>query len=285
MKLAISVESTADCSKALQQQYDINVIAYTVTLGEKTALDGEITPKEIFDFVAKTNTLPRTSAINAYQFETYFQSLLDKGYTHILHFCLSSKMSSSYQNASEAAKKFDGKVAVIDSKILSTGITIQAIYARELSKDETLTLEDIVNKVEARKDCVYTSFVLSRLDYLYKGGRCSALARIGAAILGIRPQILVDDGAMRPNKKYRGKDNVVVKKYTEDVLKEFNNPDKKLAIITATNYNQEIYDLIEKILKEAGFATIYQTTAGATITSHCGDRTIGFVFYNDGGVQ
>ena len=285
MKLAISVESTADCSKELQQQYDISVIAYTVILGDESALDGEITPQQIFDFVSKTGKLPKTSAINAYQFEEYFKDLLDKGYDAVLHFCLSSKMSSSYQNASEACKQFDGKVRVIDSQILSTGITIQAMYARTLANQNVYSLDEIVEKVEARKASVQTSFVLSRLDYLYKGGRCSALVHLAANILGIRPQIIVDHGSMKPHKKYRGKDAPVVRKYTEDVLKEYNNPDKKIALITATNYDQEIYDLIQKILEDAGFEAIFQTRAGSTITSHCGDRTIGIVYYNDGGVK
>lgn len=282
MKICISGESTCDLSKELMKEFDIHVIPYTVTLGDKSGIDGEITPKEIMDYVDKTGVLPKTSAINQYGFEQYFKSLLDLGYDYVIHFTLSSKMSSTYQNACIASQAFEGKVRVIDTQNLSSAIALQLIYARRLANTNKYTIDEIVNKVEARVPYAQASFVLWRLDYLFKGGRCSALTNIAAKVLGIRPQIIVDNGAMRPNKKYRGKDNIVVKKYGEDTLAEFNNYDKDICFVTATNYSQEIYDILVNLAKEKGFKKIYCMTAGATITSHCGDKTIGILYYNDG---
>lgn len=281
MKIAISAESTIDLSKEQLQHYNISTIPFLVTLGDRSAPDGDITPKEIFEFVEKTDTLPKTSAINSYQYGEYFKEILKSGYDAIIHVSLSSKISSSYQNAFIASQEFEN-VRIIDSKSLSSGIALLAIYAKELVDKNELSLDEIVEKVNGRVPYVQASFVLAKLDYLYKGGRCSALAHIGAKILGIRPQILVTDGSMAPGKKYRGKDNIVVKKYCEDTLEIFNNPDKSICFVTATNYSPEVFELAENICKEAGFKNIIRCTAGATITSHCGDRTLGILYFNDG---
>lgn len=284
MKIAVSAESTIDLSKEQLNEFNIHTIPFLVTLGDRCAADGDITPQEIFDYVDKTNQLPRTSALNQYQYIEYFKKLLSSGYDAIIHICLSSKISSTYQNAFLASQDFDN-VRVIDSRSLSSGIALLAIYARQLVDANQLNLDEIVRKVERRVPHVQASFVLAKLDYLYKGGRCSALAHIGAKILGIRPQILVVDGGMIPGRKYRGKDNIVVKKYCEDTLELFNNMDKSICFVTATNYDKEIYDLAEEMCRKAGFKKIIRCTAGATITSHCGDRTIGILYFNDGGQE
>ncbi|MEA5060869.1 MAG: DegV family protein [Erysipelotrichaceae bacterium] len=279
MKIAVSAESTIDLSKAQLKEFDIKIVPFAVTLGDKTAFDGEITPLEIFDFVERTGELPRTSAVNEYQFEEHFKEVL-KDHDAIIHFSLSSALSSAYQNAVLASKKFEN-VFVIDTKSLSTGIALLAIYAHNLAlKGEEP--KNIVEKCIKRVPFVQASFVLNNLEYLYKGGRCSSLQRFGVNLFKIRPQILVVNGGMISGKMYRGKDNVVVKKYCDDTLESFNNPDKSLAFVTATNYENEIYEIAEKCLLDKGFKKVIRTTAGSTITSHCGDKTIGILFINDG---
>lgn len=280
MKIAISAESTIDIQKDLLVKYDIHIVPFAVTLGERTAFDGDITPQEIFDFVDKTGQLPRTSAVNEFQFEEHFKALL-KNYDAVIHFSLSSAISSAHENASKVAANMKN-VFVIDTKTLSTGIALLAIHGRELA-NKGLKPEEIVEKCTKRLPYVQASFVLNNLEYLYKGGRCSSLQRFGVNLFKIRPQILVtQDGTMISGKMYRGKDEVVVRKYCEDTLASFDNPDKTVAFVTATNYSDDIFAIAENALRDKGFKTIYRTTAGATITSHCGDKTIGILYINDG---
>lgn len=280
MKIAISAESTIDIQKDLLVKYDIHIVPFAVTLGERTAFDGDITPQEIFDFVDKTGQLPRTSAVNEFQFEEHFKALL-KNYDAVIHFSLSSAISSAHENASKVAANMKN-VFVIDTKTLSTGIALLAIHGRELA-NKGLKPEEIVEKCTKRLPYVQASFVLNNLEYLYKGGRCSSLQRFGVNLFKIRPQILVtQDGTMISGKMYRGKDEVVVRKYCEDTLASFDNPDKTVAFVTATNYSDDIFAIAENALRDKGFKTIYRTTTGATITSHCGDKTIGILYINDG---
>ena len=280
MKIAISAESTLDLSKELIKQYDVHVIPFTVLLGEEAYLDGEISSQDIFDYVDKTKVLPRTSAINEFQYREFFKNLFAEGYDAIIHFSLSSEISSSCSQAIEAAKKFDN-VYVIDSRSLSTGIALEVIYASKLAK-KGVAAREIVEKVNARIPYVQASFVIQTLEYLHKGGRCSGLARFGAAILRIKPQIIVSEGKMAPAKRYFGRKTQVIAAYCRDTLEQFANPDLSVAFVTHTLATPEMVAVAIDALRERGFKTIYETTAGATITSHCGPQTLGILFINDG---
>ena len=280
MKIAISAESTLDLSKELIKQYDVHIIPFTVLLGEDAYLDGDINAQDIFDYVDKNKILPRTSAVNEFQYREYFKGLLDQGYEAIIHISLSSEISTSCSQAINASKKFDN-VYVIDSRSLSTGIALQAIYARKLV-NKGLNPQEIVEKVKARIPYVQASFVIQTLEYLHKGGRCSGLLRFGAAILRIKPQIIVSEGKMAPAKKYIGRKSQVVQQYCKDTLEQFANPDLSVAFVTHTLATPEMVSVAIEALKNRGFKTIYETTAGATITSHCGPQTLGILFINDG---
>ena len=280
MKIAISVESTVDLSKELIKQYNLEMIPFTVLLGETAYQDGDITSQDIFDFVAKEKVLPRTSAINDFQYREYFDGLLAKGYDAIIHISLSSEISTSCSQAIKAATKFDN-VYVIDSRSLSTGIALEVIYAAKLI-EKGLKPQEIVEKVKARIPYVQASFVIQTLEYLHKGGRCSGLLRFGAAILRIKPQIIVSDGKMAPAKKYIGRKSQVIEAYCRDTLEQFANPDLSVAFVTHTLATPEMVAVAIDALRKRGFKTIYETTAGATITSHCGPQTLGILFINDG---
>ena len=279
MKIVISAESTIDLTSELLNKYNIHTTPFTITLGDKTALDGEITSKEIIDFVKKTEVLPKTSAVNSFQYEEHFNKLLEN-YDAIIHFSLSSEMSSACNNAKLAAEEFDN-VYVVDTRSLSTGIALLAIYASKLIT-KGLDVKDIYNKVLQRVPANQTSFVLSRLDYLYKGGRCSGLSYLAATLLKIRPQIVVKDGAMVPKKKYVGKYDRCISKYVDDVLKEWNTPDLDEVFITYTTADDKDVEKVKETLKEKGFKNIHVTTAGGTITSHCGENCLGILYLNDG---
>ena len=279
MKIAISTESTLDIPKELQKEFDIDVIPFTVILGDRSAADGDITPPEIFDYVEKTGVLPKTAAVNEYQYDKYFTKLL-KTHDAVIHICLSSGISSACENAKRTASILKN-VYIIDSQSLSTGIALLAIYARKLA-NKGLSPEQIVEKVEARVPFVQASFVINSLNYLHKGGRCSGVAKFAAALFRIKPQILLKDGKMIPAKKYHGRNEACVENYCNDTLEEFNNPDLSIAFVTHSYATDEMRKIAYDALKKRGFKKIYDTFAQATITSHCGPKTLGILYINDG---
>lgn len=279
MRIAISAESTIDMPKEMLKEYDIHTLPFTILLGNKSKLDGNIDPKEIFEYVLINKVLPKTSAVNEYQYEEHFKKILKK-YDAIIHFSLSSEMSSAYFNACKVADNMNN-VYVVDTRSLSTGIALQAIYASKLVK-EGFEASEIVEKVKARIPYTQASFVLSRLDYLYKGGRCNAMQLLGSNLLKIHPQIIVSEGKMDAHKKFRGNMSSVVFKYVEATLEEFNNPDLEEVFITYTTANLDVISEIKNILVARGFKNIHITTAGATISSHCGEHCLGILYMNDG---
>ena len=279
-KICISAESTIDMPKELLDEFGIKTVPFTITLGTETGLDGVTTPDVIFDYVDRTGVLPKTSAVNIGQYQEYFEGLL-KEYDEVIHFSLSSDLSSAYQNACTVASELKG-VHVVDSMSLSTGIALLAIYASNLVKEGNSS-EEILKKVSERIPFDQASFVLATVDYLYKGGRCSALAKLGATLFRIRPQILVTNGKMGPGKKYSGKQVDCVANYCRDTLDQFNNPDLSIGFVTHSGATQDMIDVAVKAMKDRGFQRICITTAGATISSHCGPKCLGILYINDGG--
>ena len=278
-KIAISLDSACDLSKELIEKYDFKIIPFGVNLGDKFFYDGEISPEEIFEYADNNKTLPKTNAVNEEAFKEHFAKILND-YDAIIHFDISSEMSSAYQNAVNASKNFKN-VYVVDSRTLSTAISLEAIYAKKLTE----TMDDpakIVELVKKRIPAVQASFVIERLDYLYKGGRCSGLALLGANLLKIRPEIEVLNGNMKNTEKFRGKMADCVTKYCRATLEKYNHPDKSVIFITHSVADKELVDAAKAVVSEYGFENVYETTAGCTVSSHCGKNTLGILYINDG---
>lgn len=281
-KIAISVETAADFTPELLQKFDIHTIPFTIVMDEKEGKDGELKSQDLFDFVSRTGRLPRTSAVNVGEFEDYFKELL-KNYDEVVHISLSSGISCASQNAFTASKAFAGKVFAVDSMVLSTGIALLAIYACNL-RDNGYGASEIAEKVKERIPNEQTSFALENVEYLYKGGRCSALARLGVNLLKIKPQIIMDPktGKMHSAKKFRGNTEKWVLDYIDTTLEEFNNPDLENVFITFSSMEEPIVEKGIAKLKARGFKNIYPTQAGATISTHCGPHCLGILYLNDG---
>lgn len=278
MKIAISAESTIDLPSNLLEKFDIHTTPFTINLDEQVIPDEQGVSSKIYDFVEKTKTLPKTSAVNQIQFEEHFASLL-KSYDAVVHISLSSVISSACQNAFTAAKNFDN-VCVIDSKTLSTGIALLAIRARKLA-DSGLDAKTIANKIQNLTPNVQAGFILENLQYLYRGGRCSSLALFGANLLKIKPQIIVNSqGKMVLGKKFMGNFGVCVEKYANQILSDYKNPDLENVFVTHSSPMDEVVQKLILKLKERGFKNIYDTYAGGTISSHCGPNCIGILFLN-----
>ena len=281
MKIAISLDSCSDLTDELIKQFDFKVIPFNIQLGSRSVSDGELKVEEIFKFVDDTGQLPKTAAINEYHYKEHFVKILNQGYDAVIHISLSSKISSTCSNAERAAASIKN-CYVVDSLSLSTGISLSAIYCKSLI-DQNLDLAEILKKVRNRVKSVQASFVIEKVNYLYKGGRCSLISFLGANLLRIKPQIVLRDGVMVPGKKFRGPLSICLNKYVESTLQEFSHPDKEIIFITYTSWNNQ--NEIEKTyarLKEYGFKTIYITRAHSTIATHCGANCIGILYFNDG---
>lgn len=281
MAIRITSDSTCDLGH-LVQEHDIGIMALKVNLDMEEYYDGvNITPQDIFKFVSQTNILPKTSAPSIPDYEEFFEKQLELG-EEVLHFNISSKSSVSHNNAVKAAEKFGGKVRVVDSKALSSGQGLLVMKAVDLRK-EGKTMDEIVNTVEEVRDRINTSFVPDRLDYLFKGGRCSKMEMFGANLLKIHPLIYMEDGQLLPGKKYRGKMTFLIKQYVEDLKEKYPHYEKTRCFVTHSCADEDLVAAAKEKVKEVfEFDEVIETVAGSIITSHCGRNTLGVLFiYND----
>lgn len=281
MKIKITSDSTCDLGAALIEKYDIGIFPLTVILGDKSYKDGEIAPEDIFDFVAKTNTLPKTAAGSLEEYTEFFERGL-KGYDALIHFNISSLASSCFNAASKAAEGFGGKVRVIDSRALSTGQGLLVLKACDLAQDGK-SAEEIEGEINLLRAKVNTSFVPDSLEYLHKGGRCSLAAMLGAKVLKLHPMICENaDGQLIAKKKYMGNMERCIRTYIADLKAQYLSYDKTRVFITHSTADRELVELAKQLVKENfEFDETIETVAGSIVTSHCGRNTLGVLFiYN-----
>lgn len=275
--IIISTDSTADLSKELIERYNIKVNSLGITLGTETYKDGvDIDADKIYEHHAKTGELPKTTATNVGEYLSFFEELTKDG-ASVIHFSLSSEMSSTYNNALLAAADFEN-VYVVDTRNLSTGSGLLVLAAADM-KEQKLSAKEIADKVSEMVPNVEASFVIDSLEYLYKGGRCSALSVLGANLLKLKPCIEVKNGAMGVGKKYRGKYADVLKEYINERLQNTDDIVKDRVFITHAGCDGEIVkELVETVNKKGIFDEVLLTRAGSTISSHCGKNTLGILF-------
>ena len=198
-KVILTADSTCDLTKELCSRFNVQAyIPLHIVLGEKSYEDGvNINPPDIYKNFEATGVLPKTAAVNVGEYSDFFKRFTDEG-NSVVHICLGSALSSSYQNAVTAASELEN-VYPIDSCNLSSGSGHLVIEAAKLI-EQGLDAKTVAEKVKGMTSKVQASFVIQTLEYLHKGGRCSGLLRFGATILRIKPQIIVSDGKMAPVK-------------------------------------------------------------------------------------
>ena len=274
----ILADSTCDLSPSLVSRYKIGIIPLYVHLGEKEYKDGvDITPSDLYKWSDEHNETPRTSAPGIEDIESFLDK--DSADEYVI-FTISSSMSSSYNNCILAAEDLEmtDRVHVIDSANLSTGIGLQVIKAAELAA-AGMTASEIAAEIEKIKRKVRASFVVDTLTYLYRGGRCSGVSAFLGSALRLHPRIEVIDGAMHPEKKYRGKNTRFIMDYVRDMENDLKSAVRDRVFITHSGCDREIVEDVRAYLEGLGrFDEILETTAGAVISSHCGPGTLGVLF-------
>ncbi len=277
MNIKILSDSTCDLSPQQLAQYNIDLARLTVVKNDEQFIDGEtITPADIFAHVAAGGGLCSTSAYSVGQYQELFAKYADK-YDGVIHINISAHFSSCHQNACIAAEDFPN-VRVIDSMNLSTGqghVVLEACRLAQTCDD----LDEIADKLRAFAPRVEASFLLDQLQYMVKGGRCSSAAALGANLLNLKPCIEVRDGKMSVVKKYRGSYAKCLANYVKDRLADREDIVRNELFLTYTTVTDECLAAVKNAIDEHGhFETVYETTAGCTVSCHCGPATLGVLF-------
>lgn len=281
-KIKITCDSTCDLSSEIYARYRISVVPMCVSLGDQLRRDGvDVQPKELFTYVEETGKLPTTSAISVGEYEDFFRPFVNEGY-EVVHINLSSELSSSHQNACIAAREV-GNVFVVDSRSLSTGSGHLVILAAELAS-AGYDGAYIAKALDEMKGNLDVSFVLQTLDYLHKGGRCSGVARFGANMLKLRPEIVMENGTLHVGKMYRGTMEKSILDYVRGRLENADYISYDRIFVTHSGVPAEIVKKVIALVKELRpFEEVIETTAGSTISCHCGPNCLGVLFFRKHG--
>ncbi|MGO4946766.1 DegV family protein [Blautia sp. Sow4_E7] len=273
-------DSTCDLSPELLTRYEIDILPLHILLGDQEFEDGKnITPDQIYAWSDANKTTPKTSAPAMADAIELFRPYVTAG-REIVCFSISSSMSTSGNVMRLAAEELGAseQITVIDSANLSTGIGLLVVEAAIMAK-KNRTASEIVSEIEKLKPNVRASFVVDTLTYLYRGGRCNAVAAMAGGVLKLHPKIVVKDGAMNASKKYRGKIASVILSYVKDMEKDLKNARPERVFITHSGCDREIVETVWAYLKELGiFEEILETRAGGVVSSHCGPGTLGVLY-------
>ena len=277
MRIKITSDSTCDLSREQIEKYGIEVMPLAVAMGEKNYRDGvDLHPDAIYDHVAKGGDLPKTAANNIAEYAEVFGKYA-KEYDAVIHLNISSDFSSCYQNACLAAEDFEN-VHVVDSRNLSTGHGLLVLKAAELAESgmDAAAIAETLRETAGRVDA---SFILDQLEYLKKGGRCSAVAVLGANLLKLKPCIEVKEGKMGVGKKYRGAFAKCLKEYVTDRIGGRDDLELDRVFVTHSGISQDLLDMaVETVRELQPFKEVCVTRAGCTVSSHCGPDTIGVLY-------
>ena len=276
----IIADSTCDLSQELLTKYDISILPLHVLLGEEEYLDGRtITPDQIYSWSDAHKTTPKTSAPSLVEATELMKPYVEEK-REIVCFSISDEMSTSGNVMRLAAEELGASqlVTVINSANLSTGIGLLVIEAAIMAGNGA-TGKEIAERMEELKPLVRASFVVDTLTYLHRGGRCSGVAALAGSALKLHPKIVVENGKMAPQKKYRGKIDRVILDYVHDLEQDLKSAKKDRVFITHSGCDKEVVEAVRSYLEGLQvFEEILETRAGGVISSHCGPGTLGVLF-------
>ena len=283
-KVIVMCDSTADLSPDLIAKNDIHVVPLHVTFqGDATDyLDGvTLTSEQVYEKAEASGTTPKTGAINVFEMQEYFRPYIEQGYD-IIFTGIGSGLSSTYANAVLASRQFpEGRIEVVDSWNLSTGTGLLVLKMCTY-RDQGDDVHAIAEKVRKLVPFVSAKFCIDRLDYLYKGGRCSGFTMALAHMLHVHPVAKMVENKLVVYRKIRGKYRRAVDEQIREFMEDLPRIDKSAVFITDSGHMDGEDEYIrEKIKAYVPEENIFHTRAGCVVSSHCGPKTIGILYILD----
>jgi DegV family protein with EDD domain len=273
--IQVVTDSTADLTPALAKQQNIKVIPLSVSIGGTTYRDGlDLDQEKLFALVKKSGELPKTAAPTIGEFHELFSQADETVFVGI-----SSQLSATVHNALLTAQEFpEGKIRVIDSLNLSSGIASLAQIAAQL-RDQGLPAAEIEAQVKKQVPNIRLIFMVDTMEYLYKGGRCTALESVLGSMLKIHPIIeMCPDGTLGMKGKASGSRKKSMKMLLDDLEAHLDVLDPSRIFIIHSSPQTDVDYFRNEIIRIAHPDEVAITLAGSVISSHCGPGTMGILY-------
>ena len=203
--LRILTDTASDFDIEEAAALGVTLLPMEITVGDQTYRDRfDLTPDRFYEMLIESSDLPHTSQINSYTFEQEFEKIQEVGDSAIV-ILMSSRLSGTYQNAVIAAREYSN-IRVVDSKSGSIGEQLLVRYALML-RSKNRELDEIVHRLEVRRNQIRVLALLDTLEYAKKGGRLGTAAAAFGTILSIKPVLTVENGKIKILGKARGSRN------------------------------------------------------------------------------
>ena len=282
MSIHVISDSTCDLPEHIKKEFDIRILPLHVRLGDDDRLDGvTITPDEIYSWSDQTKETPKTAAPSPEEVMNLMKDVLkDDPEGEIIAFSISDVLSASGNIMRMVAEELEieDRVHVVNSRNLSIGVGILAMCAAKGAK-EGKSVDEILKEVDDLIPRLRVSFVLDTLTYLHRGGRCSGVAAFMGTKLKLHVKIVVENGTMRPDKKYRGNMNKVIPDYVSDMDEGIRNADKSLIFVVHSGVSEDVLESMREHVRSLGnFERLETARAGSVISSHCGPGVASVIY-------
>lgn len=277
MKVHISTDTSAVVSYEALKKYDLSIFALNVIVDGQEFLDNVTIDQDTLCQAMRAGKNIKTSTPPLGEIIEYFEKLFEKGYDQIIHFTISSKLSSMNDLFNNVAKEhFPGKLFIVDSYSISSIMYSQVMLALEEAEKGT-PVEEIIKMMDERKMDSKVVFVPENLNALKNGGRVSpTMAFIGNA-LGIKPIIALVDGEL----KKEGTTKQVRKTIIDAVASsqdKFPASDYDYTLV-AFDGKVEVVDYLVKAISDViGEGKLIRGVVPINVCAHCGPGTIGVMF-------
>ncbi len=274
-RFIVATDSGCDLPISLCNEKEIRALRLVYRFGDEQVLDSmDWDDCHAFYERMRAGEIPKTSQVNVMQFIDFWTPLLAENLP-VVHICLGSGISGTYQSALQAlelikAEHPDADIRVVDSTLASVGYGVLALRAAEI-RDRGADASECVEWLEKNKARMNTWYTTSDLKYLYQSGRVSRTGLIVATALNIRPILNLDlEGHLIVQDKCRGEKAAM--KRIEDTIGRLCPEDMRdqTLYVCHSDIPEEARVFGERLKEKFGFRDVYYTYIGPTIGANCG---------------
>lgn len=277
-RISVITDSTSDLPPQLAENLDIRVMPQILIMGEKTWLDGiDIDSSTFYELLRSSSSFPTTSQPSVKAFQDLFTSVAQDS-DGIVAVLVSDELSGTLNSARAALATLpDVPIEIIDSRGASMQlglIALEAARAAAAGKD----LDAVADAVRSLINRCYVYFVVDTLEYLHRGGRIGAAARIFGSAMNLKPILEIVDGVVTPVTRVRTRRKAIEKLYqlVSEKLRPGDVVHMSVLHVAAPDEAarigaelEEAHNPVEMILTECG----------PVIGAHVGPGTVGVAFF------
>jgi DegV family protein with EDD domain len=276
--LKIVMDSAGEIPKEWQSVYDVEVIPINIQFENKTYKQGiDLSNDDFYRLADSTGVIPKTSQPTPQQFVEFYKRIAQAGDT-ILSLHVTSKLSGTFNSALLAAQELKNNLNVIpyDSGSGSAAVGFMCKEVRQMDRAGA-TLQAILARLEVIRKNVNVVLTLDTLEYARRSGRVKALQAALAALVNIKPVIILKDGALDMREKVRTRQRAI-NRVLEIIHQRVDDRLVNVAVVHSQSL-EAAKQLMQKVCETLHVNEAIISDLSIGVAANLGPGTIGIVAY------